>query len=92
MVLTKEQFARFIQRRRWKFAKTMPHWPHEYTVTDWRPDEQQEFQEAVRFIQETGVTESFSGKDYRYVYVDGWKYWTMGAAPEETILINRTQS
>ena len=28
----------YIAEVRWQFAKTMPQWPHEYTVRDWRVD------------------------------------------------------
>lgn len=28
----------YITEVRWKFAKTMPQWPHEYTVRGWRAD------------------------------------------------------
>lgn len=28
----------YIATARWKFATTMPDWPHEYTVKDWRPE------------------------------------------------------
>ena len=27
----------YIAKVRWQFAKTMPQWPHEYTVREWRP-------------------------------------------------------
>ena len=73
-----------------RFAKTMPHIPHEYTRRkDW-PCESS-FEWVVRFIRENGVTESFGRKSYIYFYANGFKYWTMGSPVERTILINRAK-
>ena len=29
--------------------------------------------------------------NFPYLIIDGWKYWTMGAPIEETIIINRAE-
>ena len=65
--------------------------PHEYTVRDWKPQEQAEFEEAVIFIRENGVPEQFWRKTFIYFYADGHKYWTMGSPLDQTILINRAK-
>lgn len=82
-------FREFIASRRWQFAKTMAHIPHEYTVSDWIPWEREDFEAAVMFIREHGYSSRFFSKTYLYYDVDGLQYWTMGAPVKETILINR---
>ena len=71
----------------------MPQWPHEYTVRrfDDLQQEQVIFEEAVVFIRANGESRKFepTGKTSIYLDVDGRQYWTMGAAVEETIIINR---
>ena len=45
----------YIAEVRWQFAKTMPQWPHEYTVREWRPDLEREFFEFVELIRRDAV-------------------------------------
>ena len=85
----------YIARVYWRFAKTMPQWPHEYTVRDWRPDLEGEFFAFVELIHRDGVVKPWP-KDtpyprYRHSYldIDGWQYWTMGAPAHETTVVNR---
>lgn len=82
-------FRAFIESRRWQFAKTMAHIPHEYTVSDWKPWAREEFEEAVMFIREHGYARRFFHKTYVYFDVGEHQYWSMGAPLEQTILINR---
>lgn len=84
-----QEIQDFIHTSQWRFAKTMPHWPHEYVVREWRPEEEQIFERLVKFIRELGYDDQFEGRTYRYMDLDGWKYWTMGAEVEETTIINR---
>ena len=79
----------FVSRRRWTFSRTMPKIPHEYTVKGWEPENQNEFESAAIFIREHGTPEKFWNTMHIYLYVDGWKYWTMGAPIPETVIINR---
>ncbi len=73
-----------------RFAKTMPNIPHEYTRRkDW-PSESS-FEWVVRFIRENGVQEKFGRKTFTYLYANGFKYWTMGSPVDRTILINRAK-
>ena len=93
-----DNFVAFIRSVPWRFAKTMPEIPHEYTL---RPEAKElglesEFESAVRFIRHNGYKERFGSKVYTYYDVadeDGatWQYWTMGAPYERTILINRAR-
>jgi hypothetical protein len=43
VTFTIEDARTYIAKVRWQFAKTMPQWPHEYTVREWREDLQPEF-------------------------------------------------
>lgn len=45
----------YIAEVPWQFAKTMPQWPHEYTVRDWRPDLADAFFEFVALIRAEAV-------------------------------------
>ena len=80
----------FIAAVRWQFAKTMPQWPHEYTVREWQPDDGP-FVAFVLYIREHGYPGVFKGKPRTYCAIDGWTYWTMGAPLGQTIIINRAR-
>src|SRR5262245_29448861 len=88
-----DDFKRFIGTRSWRYARTMPQQPHEYTVRrfDDPPEDQTLFAEAVAFIRARGECRKFepTGKNTVYLDVDARQYWTMGAPVEETIIINR---
>jgi hypothetical protein len=88
-----DDFKGFIGTRQWRCAKTMPQWPHEYTVRQFDDPQQDQavFEEAVAFIRAKGERRRFepTGKLSVYLDVDGRQYWTMGAPIEETIIINR---
>jgi hypothetical protein len=88
-----EDFRWFVGKRDWRYAKTMPQWPHEYTVRrfDDSQDAQALFEAAVRLIRTQGESRIFAPTSRTSVYldVDGRQYWTMGAPIEETIIINR---
>jgi SAM-dependent methyltransferase len=82
-------FEHFVNKSRWIFAKTMKENPHEYALR--KNCDSSEFDEAVLFIRENGVKEEFKGYYYVIYYLNGLKYWTMGAPLDKTILINRTR-
>lgn len=85
----------YIAKVRWQFAKTMPQWPHEYTVRTWRADLEREFFDFVVLIRRDGVVMPWPRDAvtprYHHTYweLDGWEYWTMGAPVPETTVINR---
>ena len=83
-----ERVRGLLEGHRWIFAKTMPQNPHHYTLRrEW--DRETEFVEAVEFIRQNGEREIFQGRRYTVLVIDSWKYWTMGAPLDQTILINR---
>ena len=91
--ITPEQF---VASSGWRYAKTMPECPHEYTVLDRSPGGAKttamgeiEFEWFVRLIRDKGVLAEWGGQIKPYLRVGGWKYWTMGAPVDETTIINR---
>lgn len=81
----------FIQTSHWRFAKTMPEHPHEYIVRSWQPDHDAVFMRLVMLIHDQGYDGQFYIATYRYLDIDGWKYWTMDQILAETTLINRAK-
>ena len=50
------------------------------------------FERFAMLIRDQGYDAPFLGNaTYRYLEIDGWKYWTMGDQPAETIIINRAK-
>lgn len=94
-VFTVDDAREYIAEVRWEFAKTMPQWPHEYTVRAWRPDRDGDFSAFVELIRSAGEVRPWPKDAERhrhhntYLAIDGWQYWTMGAPVDETIIINR---
>lgn len=97
MEFTRNDAAEYIAAVRWQFAKTMPQWPHEYTVRTWRPELVSEFEAFVRLIREQGVVKPWPRDAvpprYRHTYLllGSWEYWTMGEPLAETTVINRAR-
>ena len=81
-----------IARCQWKFAKTMPCAPHEYIVKDRCPLLKEEFEYFVNMQREHGVKERWGKYNNPYLYIDDYKYWTMGAPIEDTTVINRAKA
>jgi hypothetical protein len=79
-----------IAKSHWKFAKTMPHIPHYYTVRA-KAASDDDFVRLVEFIRSHGYDERWGRYYHRYLDIDGWKYWTMGAQVESTAIVNREQ-
>jgi hypothetical protein len=95
MTYTLDDARAYIATVRWQFARTMPQWPHEYTVLLWRQDLEPEFRAFVALIRSAGVVKPWprdsSNPRYHHTYLElsEWEYWTMGEPVEETTLINR---
>ncbi len=84
-------FQTWVDSVRWQFAKTYAKKaPHEYTITEWKPELDATFKQFVLFIRQNGQIDLYHGHPFTVLYMNGWKYWTMGSPVEETTLINRT--
>jgi len=68
----------------------MPKNPHAYSMK-WEWKDKKLFEAIVLFIRENGKKEYFYKTPYFYFYANGYKYWTMGAPLNKTILINRAK-
>jgi hypothetical protein len=90
MDLTLAQVKSTLWKTKFTFAKTMPKIPHEWSHRkDWYSDES--FENIVKYIRENGVKEKFYKKEFTYLYVNGYKYWTMGNPIKTTIILNRAK-
>lgn len=83
-----ESFAEFVEASHFQEAKTMKDIPHEYTLRRKCRDDA-EFEQAVQFIRDCGERRRWHYKFFTYYRLGDHVYWTMGAPPGETILINR---
>lgn len=84
-------FRAFVERRRWRKATSAAQqkWPHEYTVREWMPDDDDGFVEAVRIIRCYGHPEKFYKHTRIYLTFGNLKYWTMGDEIPQAVVINR---
>jgi hypothetical protein len=92
--MTDEDLARFVEAQMWRFARTMPQWPHWYCLRD-KCDDQAAFFAFVRHIQCNGYEAEFRPEQRdawarrRYLDLGDYHYWTMDETVEGTTLINR---
>jgi hypothetical protein len=96
MTFTLERARSYISAVHWHFAKTMPQWPHEYTVRQWRPDRDADFLAFTAFIRDAGTVKPWPANEtprywHTYLSIDEWEYWTMGASITATTVINRAR-
>ena len=86
-----DKLRSMIARCEWTFAKTMSFAPHEYIVKEKCPLTTDEFEYFVNMQREHGVKERWGKYNNPYLYIDDYKYWTMGAPLEDTTVINRAK-
>lgn len=84
-----EKIKSCISRCSWRWAKTYQTIPHEYIVRDKCPLSDEEFLYIVKAQRDMGVHEEWGKYYFPYLYIDGYKYWTMGDSLDKTIIINR---
>lgn len=82
----------YISRCEWTYAKTMPQCPHEYIVKNKCQLSDKEFEFFVWTQRTLGKSEKWGPYIHQYLYIDGYKYWTMGCELENTIIINRAKA
>ncbi len=86
-----------MEGHRFHFARSMTSTPHSYTRRrewasgDWGDGSlgDLDFVWAARFVQTHGEPRRFYSSIYLYYDLGDHQYWTMGADPEETEIINR---
>lgn len=84
-----DRLREMISRCQWTFAKTMPWCPHEYIVRGKCPLTYEEFMYFVDMQRRYGVRQRWGKYNLPYLHIDGYKYWTMEEAYEDTDVINR---
>ncbi len=77
----------FIDNEKWTYAKTMPQWPHEYTVRG--QVDANLFEQLARHIRANGYARAFYQETLVYYEEGGMLYWTMGTPISEATIINR---
>ncbi len=81
------EIRNLIDTEKWRYAKTMPKWPHEYILR--KNVDEALFVAMVKHIRAHGYLGYFYSREITYYDEAGLTYWTMGAPVDETILINR---
>ena len=79
----------FIARCEWKWAKSMEEVPHEYIMRNRCALRNYEFDTFIKTWLENGVEEWWGKAKRPYLYIDGYKYWTMGNYIENNNCMNR---
>jgi hypothetical protein len=88
---TIESAREFIEGHEWTFAKSMPKIPHWYVVKE-QCRSGFEFEAFVALIRKEGYAKRWFRREFIYLDIDGWSYWTMGAPIHETTIINRAKN
>jgi hypothetical protein len=84
---TADEARAYLASQTWKFARTMPKWPHEYVLAR-RSTNLWGHLRTVAFIRAHGEPRKFGGRTHCYWQPgDGREYWTM--RPTDTILNRR---
>lgn len=92
IIMLPEEIARlreYIARCKWTFAKSMPWCPHEYIVRGKCDLTDAEFVDFVLLQRKYGTHLRWRKYNHQYLFIDEYKYWTMGDAIENTIIMNR---
>jgi SAM-dependent methyltransferase len=83
------EISTLLSAEHWTWAKTMPGVPHEYIVRGRCRMSDAQFEAVVRQQRATGIHEVWGRYNFPYLYMDGYKYWTMGDPIPDTIILNR---
>lgn len=75
--MTKEKIEKYIASVKWQFAKSMPEIPHEYIVIENYPEKTEETNKFIAEINKNGYIKNFYSKEYKYLEIDGYKYWVI---------------
>jgi hypothetical protein len=79
-------FTDYIKAVQWKTSKDGS---HQYTIWKWKPELIVTFRLFVREIKQSGYVERWGGRDWTYLNIGEYKYWTADPIPENELLINR---
>lgn len=88
--LSHEAITESMAIAEWKFAKSMPRFPHWYTLRE-KWTQLIPFDDVVMHIRDNGYKGYFFRKQLIYYDIGDFKYWTMGNPLDDTILINKAK-
>jgi len=85
------EMAKMLESNKWTYAKSMPKWPHHWSArADWGDTNM--FTQVAQFIEDHGVKEPWGNrKPLTYLYLNGYRYWTMGHGAQISTIINRNK-
>jgi hypothetical protein len=91
--MNKDEFLRFASQVQWRFAKTVPNWPHFYIVEKDLSDAAA-FRAARVFVKEFGYIGKFFDRDVCYFDAEGWTYWASPLVEpiESQYMLNRCKT
>jgi hypothetical protein len=91
--MNEEEFLKFAGSVDWRFAKSVPNWPHFYIVESELSD-REAFKAARSLIRNSGRDGKFYNLDVRYFDVGGWTYWASPLAKpfESQYMLNRCKT
>lgn len=87
-----DKLREMIARCQWTFARSMPFAPHEYIVRGRAPLTDEEFVYFIDMQRRFGIVERWGRYNNPYLYIDDYKYWTMGDPYDVTTVINRAKA
>ena len=89
--MNERELRDFIEKQSWIFAKTYANKaPHEYVVRGRINGTEEEFMEAVNYIQKYGIVMLYWNHPNKYIFLDGRQYWVMRNNEDDpTTILNR---
>lgn len=90
--MNEQEAIEIIERFNWKFARSMPQIPHEYTVknkADKRDSE--DYEKLYTYIFDNHYIRYFFRKPYKYCDIGEYSYWILTDDITESIIINRAK-
>jgi hypothetical protein len=91
--MNKDDFLKFVSQAQWRFAKSVPNWPHFYIVEKDLSDAAA-FRAAREFVKEFGYIGKFFDRDVCYFDTEGWTYWASPLVEpiESQYMLNRCKT
>jgi hypothetical protein len=91
--MNKNDFLSFVAKVQWRFAKSVPNWPHFYIVEKDLSDTGA-FRAARTFVKEFGYLGKFFNRDVCYFDAEGWTYWASPLVEpiESRYMLNRCKT
>ena len=89
MVYDYDKLREYVRRCKWQWATSMIDVPHEYIHRDKCALTREEFYYFVGAQRQNGIHEKWGNYNFPYLYLDGYKYWTMGDPFATTWILNR---